>query len=111
MKVSKERGHKRLWSWLSFADQGASEKILPENNIKMSKTTTTMLKTPEEMLVYLRHHAKSEVDIEKTIFNLKMSRTWEEMYKALNEQSREKLAKTYAYLKNLEDILWRVKFF
>ena len=70
----------------------------------MSTTTTTkMPTTPEEMLVYLRHHAKGEEDIEKTVFKVKMNQTWDESYKALNEQSREKLAKTFAYLKNLED--------
>ena len=63
----------------------------------MSMTTTT--KT-EEMLVYLRHLAKGEGDTEETIFKVKISQTWDQSYKSLNDQSRDKLAKTSAWLRN-----------
>ena len=63
-------------------------------------TTTKTPMTPEEMLIYLRHLAKGDGDIEETIFKVKMSQTWDQSFKSLNDQSRDKLAKTFAWLRN-----------
>ena len=78
--------------------QEASKRISPDPTTKMTTPTT-----PEQMLVFLRQEARPDDDIEETIFKVKMTQTWTESYKSLNEQSRDKLAKTYAHLMNLED--------
>ena len=66
--------------------------------------TTRVLKGPksqEEMIVYLRHHAKDE-EVKAALFKVKMGVLWESNYKSLQGVGRQVMAKTYAYLKDIK---------
>ena len=58
-------------------------------------------KTKEEMLVYLRHFAKDE-EVKAALFKVKMGKDWELNKKGLQGVSRQVMANTYAYLKNIK---------
>ena len=58
-------------------------------------------KTQEEMLVYLRHFAKDE-EVKAALFKVKMGKDWELNRKGLQGVSRQVMANTYAYLKNIK---------
>ena len=59
---------------------------------------------PAEMLVFLKQNTKEFRDIAETIYLVKDANTWAANYKNLNNQHKDKLAKTYAFLMNYEDM-------
>ena len=75
-----------------------------DNTAEDSDGTTRVLKGPksqEEMIVYLRHFAEDE-EVKAALFKVKMGVTWESNYKGLQGVSRQVMAKTYAYLKDIK---------
>ena len=69
----------------------------------MSDSTTTP-KDHMQMLVYLKQKTKENPDIAETIYLVKDSNSWEANYKSLNNQSKDKLAKTYAFLMSYDSV-------
>ena len=75
-----------------------------DNTADDSDGKTKALKGPksqEEMIVYLRHHAEDE-EVKAALFKVKMGVTWESNFKGLQGVSRQVMAKTYAYLKDIK---------